>query len=321
MRKTLLKKILILLLVCILILGFIPFGKKQAIKYYKRGTEVLVEEKVAGEAWLYWLYYNPIGKLSMEAIVKRKFLSEWYGQAMDRPSSKNKIVEFVRDYQIDMTDFKKQEYQCFNDFFYRQLKPGVRSIDKDSLVFVSPADAKVLVYPNIRNKDFIVKGYRFNVQEFIQDDELAEKYLNGSLMIFRLCPTDYHRYHFPVDGQVLEESKISGDYYSVSPIALRKKVELICMNKREYTLIQNSIFGSVLMMEVGATMVGSMVRTYENDRVERGEEKGYFKFGGSTVVLLLEEGAIEIDADLILNSNRGIETEVKMGERVGIGKR
>lgn len=275
-----------------------------------------MEEKVPGESWLYWLYYNPIGKLSLETMVKRKFLSQWYGSQMDAPGSKEKIHQFIMDYHIDMTSFQKKEYVSFNDFFYRKINPESRPVCQDSLSVVSPADGKVLVFPDIKHQDFIIKGYQLNMDEFLQNDTLAELFDHASVMIFRLCPSDYHRYHFPVGGEVLIENKVDGDFYSVSPIALRKKVELMTMNKREFTLIESPIFGSVLMMEVGATMVGSMIRTYEDSWIEKGEEKGYFKFGGSTVVLLFEEGAIKIDQDLMENSAQGIETELKMGERV-----
>lgn len=318
MRSSSSKKILFLLIIGLIILGLIPFGKRQAIQYSQRDSQVILEEKVPGEAWLYWLYYNPIGQLSLEAMVKRKFISHWYGQEMDHASSKEKINDFVAEYQIDMSDFQEKEYESFNDFFYRKLKPESRPINNDSLVIVSPADGKILVYPNITNTDFIIKGYQFNVLEFLENDSLADHFNNASLMIIRLCPTDYHRYHFPVNGNITLEKKLKGDYYSVSPIALKKKVELITMNKREFTIIESPVFGSVLMMEVGATMVGSMIRTYKDSLVDKGEEKGYFKFGGSTVVLLFQESMLEIDQDLIDNSAKGIETEVKMGEQVAL---
>lgn len=316
MRSSSSKKFLFLWIIGLIILGLIPFGKRPAIQYYKRGSSVLLKEKVPGEGWLYWLYYNPIGQLSLEAMVKRKFISHWYGQEMDHASSRDKIKGFVEDYQIDMSSFQEKEYENFNDFFYRKIKPESRPINKDSLLIVSPADGKILVYPDIANTDFIIKGYQFNVQEFLQDDSLAQHFRNPSLMIIRLCPADYHRYHFPVSGNITFEKKVDGDYYSVSPIALKKKVELLTMNKREFTIIESPVFGSVLMMEVGATMVGSMLRTYKDSIVAKGEEKGYFRFGGSTVVLLFEEAILEIDQDLIANSAQGIETEVKMGERI-----
>lgn len=317
MRYLNLKNIIFFLLLAIVILAFIPFKKIEPITYVERTTGMKKIEKVPGEGWLYWLYYNPIGELSLHTMVKNKFLSTWYGQQMDKPSSKEKIAGFVEDFNMDLSDVRKKDFESFNDFFYRKLKKEARPINLDSSVLVSPADGKVLAYSDISNQDFIVKGYKFNTYEYFQNDEIAQKYENGSLMIFRLCPTDYHRYHFPISGEVIEESKIEGDYYSVSPIALKKKIALITSNKREFTVIQTKSFGDVVMSEVGATMVGSMITTYTNSQVEKGQEKGYFKFGGSTVILFFQEGKIEIDQDLLINSQKQLETSILMGERVG----
>ncbi len=317
MRYLKLKNIIFFFLLGLVILAFIPFQKIEPIVYIDRESGEMKIEKVPGEAWLYWLYYNPVGELSMNAMVKNKFLSNWYGKQMDKPSSKGKIEGFVEDFNMDLTEAVKIDFESFNDFFYRELKKEARPINSDSSVLISPADGKVLAYSNISNQDFIVKGYQFNVDEYFQDKGVADKYRNGSLMIFRLCPTDYHRYHFPVSGEVILDAKINGDYFSVSPIALKKKIELITQNKRDFSIIRTEDFGDVVMSEVGATMVGSMVTTYSNLKVEKGEEKGYFKFGGSTVILFFEMGKIEIDPDLLLNSQNQIETSVLMGEKVG----
>ncbi len=311
------KKILAIIIV-IVILGFIPFGKNNPIEYIDRTTGKVKTEKVYGEMWLHWLYNNPIGELSLNAIVKRKFISDWYGKRMDSPASKDKIANFVNDYNIDLSVCKKQEFDNFNDFFTRKLKTNARKIDSTKNIIISPADGKLLAYSNIENQDFIVKGYKFNIYDFLQNDSLADYYNNGSLIIVRLCPTDYHRYHFPVTGTVLSEKKINGDYYSVSPIALKKKIEILCQNKREYCEINTDSFGNIIMSEVGATMVGSMINTYTSPVVTKGLERGYFKFGGSTVILFFKTNQITIDKDLILNTKNGLETEVKMGERIGV---
>lgn len=308
-----------IVIVLIIALGFIvlyPTQGAEPIKYIDRTTNELKIEKVAGEGWLSWLYNNPLGKLSLQALVKRKMVSEWYGKKMDSPKSAKKIPSFVSDYSIDLSIAQKTEFNSFNDFFYRKLKPEYRPINMDSNVVISPADGKILAYSNIDNQDFIVKGYRFNLSEYLQDDELAAKYKGGSLLIVRLCPTDYHRYHFPLTGTVGEQVDIDGFYYSVNPIAIKKKVELFCMNKRTYVELQTSNFGDVIYSEVGATMVGSIIQTYKGADIFKGDEKGYFKFGGSTVILLFEKGEIKIDSDLVENTNNGFETEVIMGERI-----
>lgn len=310
-------KIVLVLIIAFAFIVLYPLHGAEPIKYVERSTGVVKVEKVAGEGWLAWLYNNPLGKLSLQALVKRKVVSEWYGNKMDSPKSASKISGFVNDYNIDLSIAQKQDFKSFNDFFYRKLKEDARPINMDSNVVVSPADGKVLVYTNIDKQDFIVKGYRFDLREYLQNEELAEKYAGGSLLIFRLCPTDYHRYHFPLSATVGKQVSIDGYYYSVNPIAIKKKVELFCMNKRTYTELQTANFGDIIYSEVGATMVGSIIQTYTGNLVNKSDEKGYFKFGGSTVILIFEKDRLRIDSDLIDNTKHQLETEVKMGEGIG----
>jgi phosphatidylserine decarboxylase len=218
-------------------LAFYPSPEISPIRYIDRQSGEIKTEKVAGEKWLVWLYNNPIGELSLHTLVKRKFMTSWYAGMMDSPSSVDKIGPFVKDYDVDLSIARKQEFSSFNDFFTRKLKPEFRPVDNDSNDIVSPADGKVLAYKNISKQDFIVKGYRFNVREFLNNEDLAEKYENGSLMLFRLCPVDYHRFHFPVTGNISCRTAVDGDYYSVNPIAIKKIVEVFCENKREYVTI------------------------------------------------------------------------------------
>ena len=309
-----------LLLATIIILAVYPLPSQAPIQYYERESGQLKTEKVAGEKWLVWLYYNPIGEATLWALAKRKLVSSIYGNRMDRTSSAKKIQPFIADFDIDMSVAQKQEFSNFNDFFTRKLKADARPVDTSSTVVVSPADGKVLAYTDISNSWFIVKGYRFDVSSFLDNPGLAQKYHDGTLLIIRLAPMDYHRFHFPVSGNSSPNKKIDGDYYSVNPFALRKKAEIFCLNKREYSILSNPLFGDVVMAEVGATMVGSIVQTFKGSSVNKGEEKGYFKFGGSTVVLLFEKSKIHIDEDLLVNTAKGYETTVKMGERIGEGK-
>ncbi len=309
--------LIFLLLAIIISLAFYPLKPQDPIRYYERESGQLKTEKVAGEKWLKWLYYNPIGEASLWALAKRKLVSSIYGNMMDRTSSAKKIQPFVEEFDIDMSIAQEQKFNTFNDFFTRKLKEGARPIDTSSNIVVSPADGKILAYANMSRADFIIKGYRFDVFSFLDNPDLAQKYLDGALLIIRLAPVDYHRFHFPVSGNVSPNKKIEGDYYSVNPFALRKKAEIFCLNKREYTIISNPLFGDVVMAEVGATMVGSIIQTYKGSTINKGEEKGYFKFGGSTVVLLFKKSKIKVDEDLLIHTAKGYETTVKMGERIG----
>jgi len=307
----------LLLLAIIIIIAYFPPTPRDSIQYYERESGQLKTEKVAGEKWLLWLYNNPIGEATLWALAKRKLVSSAYGKMMDRTSSAKWIYPFIEDFDIDMSGAQEQEFKNFNDFFTRKLKDNARPIDTSFNIVVSPADGKILAYADISNSDFIIKGFRFDVSSFLDNAVLAQKYRDGALLIFRLAPVDYHRFHFPVSGNLTSNKKIDGDYYSVNPLALRKKAEIFCLNKREYAIISSSLFGDVIMAEVGATMVGSIVQTYTGSSVKKGEEKGYFKFGGSTVVILFEKSKINIDKDLLINTARGHETAVKMGERIG----
>jgi phosphatidylserine decarboxylase len=315
-RAKKLRKYTLLLLVVIIGIAFYPMPQHSPIQYAERESGQIKIEKVAGEKWLMWLYYNPVGEAALWTLVKRKIVSSVYGRMMDRPSSAKKIEPFVEEFNIDLGIAQRQQFSNFNDFFTRKLKSDARPVDTNTNVVVSPADGKVLAWANILNSDFIVKGYRFDVYSFLGDSALALKYLDGSLLVVRLAPNDYHRFHFPVDGSASPIVQITGDYYSVNPIALHKMAEIFCLNKREFVIISNRQFGNVIMAEVGATMVGSILQTYEGDLVAKGEEKGFFKFGGSTVVLLFEKDKIHIDSDLLMNTTKGLETTVKVGERI-----
>lgn len=310
--------IILLLLAVIVLLAFYPLPPQAPIQYYDRESDMLKTGKVAAEKWLVWLYNNPVGEASLWALVKRKLVSSVYGTSMDRPSSTKKIQAFIEEFDIDMSSVQKQEFNSFNDFFTRKLKNNARPVDTDSTIAVSPADGKLLAYADISNSDFIIKGYRFDILSFLNNADLAQNYLDGTLVIIRLAPPDYHRFHFSISGSVSPITRIDGDYYSVNPLALRKMTEIFCLNKREFTIVTNPLFGDVVMAEVGATMVGSIVQTYTGNFVNKGEEKGYFKFGGSTVVLLFEKNKIRIDNDLLINTLKGYETAIKVGERIGV---
>lgn len=299
--------------------------KFEKIKYIERKTGEIKEEKVMGEGALKFLYYNPFGSLLLNSIVKRKFVSEFYGKKMDKAESKEKIANFVKEMNIDMNDYarKIEEYKNFNDFFFRELKQGARIINQNENVLVSPADGKILAYEDLKEKDkFFVKGSEFTLKEFFADEKLAKKYEGGIFVIVRLAPADYHRFHFPADGKISETKKIDGYYYSVSTHAIKKNFRIFCENKREYAILSTEKFGDIAMVDVGATMVGSIVQTYqENSFVKKGDEKGYFLFGGSTCILVFEKDKIQIDEDIIKNTKNRIETRIYMGEQIAYEKK
>lgn len=291
-----------------------------AIQYIDRHTGKTITEAPPAEGMLKFLYDNPLGKLTLLPLVKRKFVSALYGGRMDKPGSASKIQSFVDQLGIDMTESIKRvdEFTSFNDFFYRKLKPSARPIGDG---IISPGDGRLLAFEHVDQvNDFFVKGRRFTLKEFLADQALADKYADGSMLILRLAPNDYHRYHFPWSGKATRSKLIKGSYYSVSPYALASNfTKVFCENKREYCTLQTANKGDILLAPVGATMVGSILSTYTPDSpLQKGDEMGYFAFGGSTVVILFEKDTIKIDDDLLKTTSAGKETYVKMGERIGV---
>ena len=290
------------------------------IKFIDRKSGEIKFEKPPGEGLLKFLYNNPFGKLAILPLAKRKFISAFYGRNMNTSSSVNKIESFVKDLGIDMSESVKsiKEFTSFNDFFYRKLKPEARPIEED---FVSVGDGRLLAFKDISQvNSFFVKGREFTLSEFLNDKKLAKKYANASMFILRLAPNDYHRFHFPYDGVPTETTTIKGSYFSVSPYALVSNfTKVFCENKREFCELKTKEKGDVLLAPVGATMVGTIVETYKsNMTLRKGDEMGYFAFGGSTVVILVDKDKIKIDADILKNTQDKIETFVKMGEKIGV---
>ncbi|HIG0358583.1 TPA: phosphatidylserine decarboxylase [Clostridium sporogenes] len=292
------------------------------IKVYDRTTETYEEELIAGKKYLKWMYSSPLGKNITELIIKKKLFSKIYGMYCNTKISANKILEFVQEYKIDMTIAQKKvyEFNSFNDFFTRKLTSEARPINMDENIIISPGDGRLMAYTNIDLNNIIqIKGLTYSLKELISNDNIANNYENGVCIVLRLAPTDYHRYHFVDSGIPYDSHSINGHYYSVNPLALKAIPKLFCENKREWSLFKSDNFDEVLYIEVGATGVGSIVQTYKtNIKVNKGDEKGYFKFGGSTVILFFKKDCIKIDDDILEQSKLGFECKVILGEKIGI---
>lgn len=289
------------------------------IRFIDRTSGEIKTEAPPAEGLLQFLYDNPFGKTAILPIAKRKFISEIYGRRMDRPSSVKRIQDFVNQLGIDMNESKKsiEEFKSFNDFFYRELRDEARPIGE---AFISPGDGRLLAFEKVSEvNSFFVKGRQFTLAEFLADKALAKSYEHATMLILRLAPNDYHRFHFPWAGTPTAAQKIQGSYYSVSPYALAGNfTRVFCENKREFCLLKTEEIGEILLAPIGATMVGGIVETYlPEQRVEKGAEMGYFKFGGSTILILVDSDKIKIDPDILHNTRNKLETYVKMGERIG----
>lgn len=285
---------------------------------YDREKKKKIAEKVYFESALKFLYSeNIISKGFLFLFTRFSFLSKFYGFINSKKPSKYKIKPFIKHFHIDAREFSKKtkDFKSFNDFFIRKLKKDARPIDltEDTLIF--PCDGRFLAYSNISDLDnFSIKNQKFNLREFLKDEKLTKKYSTGSMLLCRLAPDDYHRFHFPVDCTPVGAKLINGHLYSVNPIALKKNIKILSENKRMITLLQTEKFSDILYIEIGATNVGTINQTFfPNTEYKKGEEKGYFSLGGSSIILLFEKNKIKFDEDLIEMTKQNIETKAKFG--------
>ena len=296
----------------------------EAVEYFNRYTGKIEREEIYGEGFLKWVYGNPLGRLSLEGLVKRAIFSKWYGSRMDAPGSRARVAEFIRKYRVNAAEFADapESFKTFNEFFYRKLKPGARPIAGGKEAAVFPADGRHLGFQNLADAPGIfVKGAKFTLEKLFGSPALAERFANAAAVLSRLCPVDYHRFHFPVGGTPSAPVKIDGPLYSVNPLALRRNIHFLTRNKRNYTIIQSPEFGEVAMFEVGATCVGGIEYTFNPGLpVAKGEEKGYFRFGGSETITLFKPGRVELSADLLEQSAAGRELYARMGDEMGRAK-
>ncbi len=311
----------------------------EPIRFFNRYKKTVETEKIFGEKWLRMAYESPIGRSFVWLLARRTLFSWYYGYKMNKRVSALRILPFIAEYDIDVDEFAKSafDYKTFNEFFYRALKPEVRPIAAGERVAVFPADGRHLVFADVANAPgFYVKGATFTLAALFDEEDslrtarravptgdhgrpLAEKFAGGAMVISRLCPVDYHRFHFPVGGTPGESKAINGWLYSVSPVALRRNLRYLVQNKRVLTLIESPVFGTVAMLEVGATNVGSIRQAFVPGRaVAKGGEKGLFAFGGSCVITVFQRGKIRFDADLLVPGGECMEVYARMGDRLGV---
>ncbi len=262
-----------------------------------------------------FLYGNPFGRLIVRIMI-RPWISELAGKLMDSRISSLWIRSFIKKNHIDMSEYEERRFRSFNDFFTRKVKAGKRVIDAQEGHLIAPCDSKLSVYPITKESTFEVKQTKYTLACVLKDEELAKRYEGGQFLLFRLTVGDYHRYCHIDRGTQGKEIHISGVYHTVNPVA-NDLFPIYKENTREYTLVETENFGTVLMMEVGAAMVGRIVNYQENATVLRGQEKGKFEFGGSTVILCLEKEKVRVDEDILSNTKNAIETVVKMGMKIG----
>lgn len=279
---------------------------------YNRESKDYFKEK--DSLLLKFLYKTFIGRMLLKVLTK-KFISDFVAKYMQSPLSKIRIKRFIKKYKINMDDYIEDNYYCFDDFFTRRIKDNRRVLNKDIKSLVAPCDGKLSVFKIDENTNLNIKNSNYSIEELIQDKDLAKCYQGGYCLVFRLCVDDYHHYAFIDDGKIIKKKLIKGKLNTVRPIAHKYK-KVFSENTREYSLIKTSNFGNIIQMEVGAMLVGKICNN-DLKKFSRGDEKGYFRFGGSTIILLFEKDKIRIDNDIIEECNNDIEVIVKMFDVIG----
>ena len=283
------------------------------IKIYDRQNQTYYTEVQYGEKLLNFLYHTFWGRILLKLITNRSFskLNAIYNNSK---ASISKIKPFIEKYKIEMNDFESKKYQSFNDFFTRSLITGKRDISSDPELVIAPADSKLTVYHITKNLQISVKNSTYSMNEILRDRDLSREYENGLCLVYRLTVDDYHRYCYIDDGEIVGQKRIKGRLHTVSSISKDYKVYI--ENQREYQVINTRNLGRIIQMEVGALLVGRIVNT-QSKLAMRGEEKGYFSYGGSTIIVFIKANQVIIDGDIIKHSRENIETKVKYGEAVG----
>lgn len=291
------------------------------VEVFDRASGEIKTEAIYGEGALRFAYETAVGRAGVELFAKRALFSRLYGWWMSRPASRAEVPRFIERFGLDAGEFLRapEEFESFNAFFSRELKPGARPVDPAPESVVFPADGRHLGFANVAEAGSLyAKGQRFDLPALLGDAELAGRFREGSAVISRLCPVDYHRFHFPAAGTPGKPRLVNGVLYSVNPVALRRGLRYLAENKRILTRFQSEVAGEILILEIGATNVGSIAQTHAPGMpVAKGAEKGCFAFGGSMTMLFFEPGRVKLDGDLLEQSAAGRELYARMGERLG----
>lgn len=264
---------------------------------------------------LHFLYETVPGRFLLKPLTSPQ-LSCLCGRFLDSELSSFLIKPFVRQNAIRLSDYDTTEIKSFNDFFSRKIKKEKRPIDREAKHFIAPCDGLLSVWKIKEDMVLPVKQSRYTVTSLLRNKRLAQRYYGGYCLVFRLCVNHYHRYCYVDSGRKSRNFFIPGRLHTVRPIALRE-FPVFAENSREYTIIQTEKFGAVVQMEVGAMLVGRIVNHEGKGRAMRGKEKGYFQYGGSTIIVLVEPGRIRIRENILQSSAKAEEMPVKMGEVIG----
>lgn len=265
---------------------------------------------------LSFLYRTSLGRTCLKFLVKPS-VSKLSGKFLNTKFSSIMIKNFVKKNNIDLSEYEQRKFDSYNDFFTRKVLEGKRSIDMNKNSFISPCDSKLSVYEITDTSTFKIKDSYYTIKDLLNGNEIYKDYEKGLCLIFRLSVDDYHRYCYIDNGTKSKNTFIPGELHTVQPIAL-ENYNIYKRNSREYTILHTEHFGDIVQIEVGALMVGKIVNHHQEYSFKKGEEKGLFEFGGSTIVLLVKENILDIAPEFLDNTQKELETIVKYGERIGI---
>lgn len=274
-----------------------------------------IENTTNQDKILAFLYTNVIGRILLKPLVL-PYISRMSGKFLSTRLSKGMIPSFIRNNHIDMKDYEEKNYLSFNDFFTRKMKDGRRPLAEGSNILVSPCDCKATVYKIRDNTTFSVKHTEYTLRSLLRSPVLAKRFRGGYAFILRLTVDDYHRYIYAASGKQSRNYHIDGTFHTVNPVA-NDYLPIYKENTREYTVIHTAEFGDIIQMEVGALMVGKISNHKQSSPVTRGEEKGFFEYGGSTIIVLTKQGALLPRPDLLENTDNGYETKLLQGQPLG----
>lgn len=270
----------------------------------------MAKEKESGT--LRFLYRTAFGRLCLR-LLTAPWISRLCGAFLDSRLSKFLIKGFVRKNGIDLSQFESDSFRCFNDCFCRKIKSGLRPLPQDETVLFAPCDGLLSAYRLDADTVIPAKQSTYSLSTLLRDEALAQHYHGGVCLVFRLCVTHYHRYCYPATGTKGENIFLKGRLHTVRPIAL-EALPVFTENSREYTVMETEHFGTLTQMEVGAMLVGKIKNHHGSGPVTRGDEKGMFLYGGSTVILLLEKDKVSILPHFFTATDEGKETPVVMGQ-------
>ena len=281
---------------------------------YDRKNKKFIEEIEYKQNLLNFLYKNLMGRLLLKTVVARPWFNKLKAKYYYSNNSKKDIIPFVKEHNVDVSYWNIDDFKNFNDFFTRKKEIKINNEPKN---LISIADSKLMVYKINENLNLKIKNSKYDLKDIICDENIVKEYKNGYCLVFRLSVYYYHRYIYFDTGKLKEHKKIKGELHTVRSIS--EKYKVFSRNSREVSILETDNLGTVIQVEVGALLVGA-INNHNIFAFKKGEEKGFFEFGGSTIVLILKENSVIIDNDIIENSKKGIESKVCIGEKIGLIK-